>query len=152
MNGWDVALYDCFGLATDKHVLPAGTTIVIGTYKLHRRPDIYPDPETFDPDRFLPDRCAQRHYYSYIPFSAGPRSCVGRSTHLLLTITIAHLKTSFSGRKYAMLKLKVLISTILRNFKVITDVHEKDFRLQGDIILKREDGFRLRLEPRLHAE
>lgn len=54
----------------------------------------------------------------------------------------------FTGRKYAMLKLKILLSHLLRNFKVVSDVREKDFQLQADIILKRADGFRIRLEPR----
>lgn len=52
------------------------------------------------------------------------------------------------GRKYAMLKLKILLSTILRSYRVFSDMKEKDFKLQGDIILKREEGFQIRLEPR----
>lgn len=52
------------------------------------------------------------------------------------------------GRKYAMLKLKIILSTILRNFRVYSDLKEEDFRLQADIILKREEGFQVRLEPR----
>lgn len=52
------------------------------------------------------------------------------------------------GRKYAMLKLKVLLATILRRFKVKSTVEEKDFVLQGDIILKRTDGFMIQLEDR----
>uniref|UniRef100_A0A1L8E432 Putative cytochrome n=1 Tax=Nyssomyia neivai TaxID=330878 RepID=A0A1L8E432_9DIPT len=115
-------------LNTDNYVLPAGCTVVIGTFKLHRRGDIYPNPEVFNPDNFLPEHTQNRHYYSFIPFSAGPRSCV--------------------GRKYAMLKLKVLLSTILRNYKINSTVNEKDYKLQADIILKRADGFRLSLEPR----
>ncbi|XP_049864912.1 cytochrome P450 4g15 [Pectinophora gossypiella] len=108
--------------------VPAGTTVVITTYKLHRRPDVYPNPDKFDPDNFLPERSANRHYYAFVPFSAGPRSCV--------------------GRKYAMLKLKIILSTILRNFRVQSDLKEKDFQLQADIILKRAEGFKVRLEPR----
>lgn len=54
----------------------------------------------------------------------------------------------FSGRKYAMLKLKVLLATILRTYQIHSDVPEKDFRLIGDIILKRKDGFRIRIEKR----
>lgn len=54
----------------------------------------------------------------------------------------------FSGRKYAMLKLKIILSTILRNFRVISDISEEDFKLQGDVILKREEGFKVRLQPR----
>lgn len=53
-----------------------------------------------------------------------------------------------SGRKYAMLKLKILLSTILRNYKVYSDIPQKDWKLQADIILKRSDGFMIRLEPR----
>lgn len=65
-------------LASHDYVVPAGTTVVIGTYKVHRRADIYPNPDVFNPDNFLPERTQNRHYYSYIPFSAGPRSCVGK--------------------------------------------------------------------------
>nr|CAD7430201.1 unnamed protein product [Timema monikensis] len=53
-----------------------------------------------------------------------------------------------AGRKYAMLKLKVMISTILRNYKVISDTPLEKFALQGDIILKRADGFMIRLDNR----
>lgn len=116
-------------LASNKdYIVPAGATIVVGTYKLHRQPTIYPNPDVFDPDNFLPERQANRHYYAFVPFSAGPRSCV--------------------GRKYAMLKLKILLSTILRNYRIHSDLTEKDFRLQADIIMKREEGFKVRLTPR----
>ncbi|CAK9831924.1 Cytochrome P450 4g15 [Anthophora retusa] len=115
-------------LATGDYVVPAGCTVVIGTYKLHRQPHIYPNPDVFNPDNFLPENTANRHYYAYVPFSAGPRSCV--------------------GRKYAMLKLKIVLSTILRNFRVKSDIKESDFRLQADIILKRAEGFKVRLQPR----
>lgn len=108
--------------------LPVGATIVIGTFKIHRNPETFPNPEVFNPDNFLPERSANRHYYAYVPFSAGPRSCV--------------------GRKYAMLKLKIILSTILRNFKISSNLSEKDWKLQADIILKRTDGFNIKLEPR----
>lgn len=47
-----------------------------------------------------------------------------------------------------MLKLKVLLSTILRKYHIKSDLTEKDFKLQADIILKRTDGFRIQIEPR----
>lgn len=47
-----------------------------------------------------------------------------------------------------MLKLKILLSTILRNYRVKSDIGEKEFQLQADIILKRAEGFKIKLEPR----
>ncbi|KAJ8976568.1 hypothetical protein NQ317_016362, partial [Molorchus minor] len=116
-------------LASGDYTLPGGTTVVIAIGLIHRNPKYYPNPDEFDPDNFLPERCQDRPYYAYIPFSAGPRSCV--------------------GRKYAMLKLKVLLASVLRRFRTISDKDEKDFKLQADIILKREDGFHIRVEERV---
>lgn len=118
-------------LASGDYTIPAGTTVIVTTFKMHRQPHIYPNPEVFDPDNFLPEKTANRHYYAFVPFSAGPRSCV--------------------GRKYAMLKLKIILSTIMRNYRVKSDIKEGDFRLQADIILKRAEGFKIRLEPRRQA-
>lgn len=57
--------------------IPAGTAIVISPYTVHRRADEYADPECFDPERFAPER-GDRHPFAYLPFSAGPRQCIGR--------------------------------------------------------------------------
>lgn len=74
--------------ATNNYVLPKGATVVITTLKIHRRPDIYPNPDVFNPDNFLPEKTQERHYYSFIPFSAGPRSCVGNKLiHFYYNIT-----------------------------------------------------------------
>ncbi|XP_050446355.1 cytochrome P450 4g15-like [Cataglyphis hispanica] len=115
-------------IITGDYILPKTATILIGQFAVHRSEKYYPNPTVFNPDNFLPEKMQQRHYYSFIPFSAGPRSCV--------------------GRKYAMLKLKVLLSTILRYYRVTSDVVDDDFILRADIILKRHDGFKIKLEPR----
>lgn len=47
-----------------------------------------------------------------------------------------------------MLKLKIILSTILRNFRVQSDLKESEFKLQADIILKRAEGFKVKLQPR----
>ena len=64
-------------LVSGDYVVPAGSTVAVATYKLHRNEKIYPNPNQFNPDNFLPERQANRHYYAFVPFSAGPRSCVG---------------------------------------------------------------------------
>ena len=71
-------LNDDVKLKSGNYTVPRDTTVVIGTFATHRREDLYENATNFDPDNFLPENVAKRHYYSYIPFSAGPRSCVGK--------------------------------------------------------------------------
>jgi cytochrome P450 len=56
--------------------LPAGTLVMIAPWVLHRHHALWPDPEAFDPSRFLPDR-APPERFAFLPFGAGPRICVG---------------------------------------------------------------------------
>jgi cytochrome P450 len=57
----------------------AGTPIYISTYAVHRHPDFWDAPDTFDPERFTPERSEGRHRFAYIPFSGGPRQCIGNN-------------------------------------------------------------------------
>lgn len=59
------------------YTIPKDTTVFLGVYITHRRPDIWENPLSFDPDRFLPDRASGRHLLSYLPFGSGPRKCIG---------------------------------------------------------------------------
>ncbi|XP_014777525.1 cytochrome P450 4V2, partial [Octopus bimaculoides] len=52
-----------------------GSHVFVGIGALHRDPKVFPDPNTFDPDRFLTED-NDRHPYAFIPFSAGPRNCI----------------------------------------------------------------------------
>lgn len=56
---------------------PAGSLVAIAPYLIHRHPEFWPDPERFDPERFSPQAVRARVPFSYIPFGAGPRQCIG---------------------------------------------------------------------------
>jgi cytochrome P450 len=80
-DAWDE---DCIG----GYTIPAGSTVFLGVYITHRRPDFWEDPEKFDPDRFLPERQAARTALCYLPFGAGSRKCIG-GTFAFMEIGVA---------------------------------------------------------------
>jgi enediyne biosynthesis protein E7 len=57
--------------------IPAGSTVVVSPWVTHRHPDLWHEPERFDPGRFSEERTERRQPLAYIPFGAGPRFCVG---------------------------------------------------------------------------
>jgi cytochrome P450 len=61
------------------YFVPAGTEIYISPYLIHRHPAIWDDPDSFNPDRFDPDQSRGRQPVAMLPFSAGPRKCIGES-------------------------------------------------------------------------
>ena len=67
----------------DGHPIPAGTVVATSFHALHRNPSVWDDPARFDPDRFLPERVAERDTYAYLPFGGGPRACIGSHFALL---------------------------------------------------------------------
>jgi cytochrome P450 len=64
-------------LAVDGYRLEAGTMAVVSFYAIHRDPELWDDPLTFDPDRFMPERSQGRSRWQYLPFGGGPRTCIG---------------------------------------------------------------------------
>jgi cytochrome P450 len=59
--------------------LPAKTTVLMSTFIAHRDPRFFPDPLRFDPERFTPEAKARRTKFTYFPFGAGVRQCIGES-------------------------------------------------------------------------
>ncbi|XP_015522048.2 uncharacterized protein LOC107225926 [Neodiprion lecontei] len=73
-----------------------GTAIIVPVYGLHNDPEIYPDPEKFDPERFTEEKIASRHPYAYLPFGEGPRNCIGMRFGLVQTqVALASLLSKY---------------------------------------------------------
>ena len=85
-------------LEVDGYLVKAGTLCAIGVYAMHRDPDLWDRPLEFDPDRFTLERAAARDRWQYIPFSAGPRSCI--------------------GDHFAMLEATLALATIIRRTEI----------------------------------
>lgn len=88
-------------LYVDGIVIPANTSIYLLFYWAHRDPAIFPDPESFKPERFdgSSEENLKRNPFAYVPFSAGPKNCI--------------------GQKFAMLEMKSMISKVLRYYEVL---------------------------------
>uniref|UniRef100_A0A1B6F2F8 Cytochrome P450 n=1 Tax=Cuerna arida TaxID=1464854 RepID=A0A1B6F2F8_9HEMI len=84
-------------LDTPEGTLPAGTTAIVYTFLLHRDPTVFSEPNEFNPDRFLPE-FVTLDPFSFMPFSAGPRNCIGKSL--------------------AIIELKLILAMILKTFRV----------------------------------
>lgn len=63
--------------ALGDYKVPAGTNVIINTYGMHRHPAYWEDPEEFRPERMLRDEAWDPSRFTYLPFGAGPRSCIG---------------------------------------------------------------------------
>jgi cytochrome P450 len=80
----------------DGHRIPKGSTVFIAVYALHHDERFWPDPETFDPSRFLPENVKGRHRSAYLPFGGGRRVCIGTSFALVeMTLITAMMSQGF---------------------------------------------------------
>ena len=74
--------------------IPAGSDVVLSVWSIHRRADLWPEPDRFNPDRFLGNPDIGR--YDWLPFGAGPRACIGQHFSMLESLaTIAELVRDF---------------------------------------------------------
>ena len=76
--------------------VPAGTTVSVAPYLLHRHRALWKNPDSFDPNRFLGAHREKIDRWAYIPFGAGPRVCIGMSFALQeAVIVLAHVLRAF---------------------------------------------------------
>ena len=112
----------------DGCIVPEGTQFLIFAYAIHHNPDVWENPSKFDPDRFTKDKCDARSPYAYLPFSAGPRNCI--------------------GQKYGYLELKVVLSHFFRNFRVVSHDAPEDIPLVMLFVLHPENPLNITVTPR----
>lgn len=115
-------------VTVDGRTLPKGSTVQVLIHSLHRNEQVFPKPEEFLPERFSPENSRGRHHFAYIPFSAGPRNCI--------------------GQRFAMMELKIVIANVLRNYWLIS-LHERDQVLElSEMVLRPKDGLNVKCVPR----
>ncbi len=76
---WAMGRYARNDFQLGDYFLPAKTTVLMSQYITHRDPRFFPDPLRFDPERFTPEAKARRAKFTYFPFGAGFRQCIGES-------------------------------------------------------------------------
>ncbi len=104
--------------------VPAGSVVAICPYLLHRHPDHWPNPEGFDPDRFLPEPVAARARCAFLPFGAGPRQCV--------------------GERFAMMEAKLVVAMVVQRYRLELEPHQT-LAFDPSVTLRPRDGVRVRL-------
>ncbi|CAG9854206.1 unnamed protein product [Phyllotreta striolata] len=108
------------------NVFPKDLTITIFPYLIHRSEEYYEDPMKFIPERFLD--VDGKHPYRFIPFSSGPRNCI--------------------GQKFAMAQLKSILSKIVRNFELLPANPNPELKIAPEIILVSKNGVPVRIRKR----
>ncbi|XP_025833167.1 cytochrome P450 4d2-like isoform X3 [Agrilus planipennis] len=110
-------------------VIPKDTNITLFAFGLLRDPELFPEPEKFLPERFLGNKVKANNPFTYVPFSAGPRNCI--------------------GQKFAMLEMKSTIGHILKRYELHPADGNFQLNLISEVILKSTTGIKLRIKRRL---
>lgn len=109
-------------------VIPGDMSVLIPTYAIHHDPDIYPDPEKFDPERFTADQIGARHSAAFLPFGDGPHNCI--------------------GIRFGMMQARIGLITLLKNFQFTPDPQMIiPLKLsKWKLFLASDDGIRLNIK------
>jgi cytochrome P450 len=94
-------------VVVDGRLVSGGEGVFVSFMALHRHPDLWPDALTFDPQRFVDQPALDRERFTYVPFGAGPRSCI--------------------GSHFAVLEAQIALSTLLDRVRVRSRVREVGF-------------------------
>lgn len=85
---WMIGRHAIEGDTIGGYDIPRDSIVFVSPWVTHRHPDFWPNPEGFDPERFLPERAAEMHRYAYFPFGAGPRLCIGQGFAMIETVLL----------------------------------------------------------------
>ena len=107
--------------------IPKGANVAIIPWVIHRHRLLWDHPETFDPERFSPERSQGRHRFAYLPFGGGPRVCIGMAL--------------------AMAEALLILATMAQRFRLKL-VSGQDIVLQHRITMRPRDGIKMILSPR----
>ncbi|KAG7167343.1 Cytochrome P450 3A19-like [Homarus americanus] len=87
------------------YTIPAGTEVEVPVWSIHHNPELYPQPELFKPERFLPKAKKDRHTMAYLGFGGGPRNCL--------------------GLRFALMEMKLVLSSVIQRFYIKPCSHTK---------------------------
>ncbi|ODM87226.1 Cytochrome P450 4c3 [Orchesella cincta] len=118
--------------------IPVGTTVGIPIVLLHRCPKNFPEPDQFQPDRFLAENCIKRH-----PI----RTC--RFQRVLGVALVPEIRFLFLAMKLAIMEAKTLVAYILREFEVETSDKIEDVTHIPSITVQLERGYYFRFKKRM---
>lgn len=110
-----------------EYIIPAGSDIFISPYYLHRQPDFWPQAERYDPDRFSEDMIKHQHKQAFIPFSAGPRRCIGDF--------------------FATVEMQIHIGVMARHFK-LSRIYDQPLELSPEINMRSKHPVMMKLQKR----
>jgi cytochrome P450 len=124
---WAMGRYALNDFQLGEFFLPARTTVLMSQFITHRDPRFFPDPLRFDPERFTPEAKARRAKFTYFPFGAGFRQCIGES--------------------FAWMEGVLLLATLGQKWKLKL-VSENPVEPEPLITLRPKHGMRMHLEAR----